>query len=456
MKQTEEQQRIVSTIVKQRNGKIVLVDAGAGTGKSSTGLAIVDEIKPPKALYTAFNKAIVEEGREKFTSNVECKTYHALALSYVRPKLKIEYFSYLCIKEKLGYIEKAAIINVMDAFFRSSSTNMYDYFKEYLDDEKLEAIAANYVEGMVNDTVAPTFNFLLKMFHLMLLEGQVDPGYDMVIVDEIQDSTAVALEIFKLLKAPYKIGLGDQDQAIYLFMDLVNGFEVLEDTVILPLLKSFRCSTELAEHVQNFGSDYIRKDFVFKGTDSPIEDGLTAYITATNAGIISRINELHKSNQGYILTRAIKDIFACPLALVTAASGKEVYHKKYKFLEKEYRKYTLSGAKGFYSYLSKHVQDEEIQNAIKLLLNFKSKGVNIFDVMAKAKSIKKDRKVTVGTAFSLKGLGYSTVYVESDLNTMVGNILETGVETQEDLVVMKLYYVACTRCRKHLNGALHL
>ena len=93
---TPQQQTIIDTMLSLED-EILLVDSAAGTGKTSTALAVVDSLKPKKALYTAFNKAIVLEGSEKFTKNVECKTLHALALSYVRPKLKIEDFTYQCI-----------------------------------------------------------------------------------------------------------------------------------------------------------------------------------------------------------------------------------------------------------------------------------------------------------------------------------------------------------------------
>jgi Cdc6-like AAA superfamily ATPase len=101
---------IIDTMVSLPLETILLVDSAAGTGKTSTALAVVDALKPKKALYTAFNKAIIVEGSEKFTKNVECKTLHALALSYVRPKMKIEKFTYLCIKENLSYPDKKAVI----------------------------------------------------------------------------------------------------------------------------------------------------------------------------------------------------------------------------------------------------------------------------------------------------------------------------------------------------------
>jgi len=455
---TEEQNTIVAE-VSNGDGRIVLVDAVAGSGKSSTARLVVNTIRPKRGLYTAFNKAIVEEGRELFPSNMECRTLHSLALSYVQPKLPIEPFTYLCVKEKLSYPDKYSVIQAMDEFYRSDSIDAYEFMTKILDN-KLIAIATKYIELMFEDKVNPTFNFLLKYFHLLLAEDQIDPGYDMVILDECQDSTAVALEIFKLLKADHKMGLGDQFQAIYGFMNLVNGFEILEDqAVILSLTKSFRCDTKIAKKIQHFGQQHLGSDFQFVGTDSPEHDGKTAYITATNASIIQRLVKLHEKNQGYVLTRPLKDIFACPLALVTASAGKPVMHKQYKFLDKEYKNYTMSNYKSFYTYLNHETKDEEIKNSVNLLNVLRERNINIFEVLAKAKAIKKDRNVTVGTYFSLKGLGFETVHIEPDLNGAVTNALEAkedGEMTDAHFTHLKGYYVATSRARVNLINATYL
>jgi hypothetical protein len=91
---------------------IVLVEAGAGCGKSFMSRQIVAELTPKSGIYTAFNKAIVEEGRSKFTGTpIECKTFHALAYQYVKPKLPIQAFTYKAITEKITYTEKRRIID---------------------------------------------------------------------------------------------------------------------------------------------------------------------------------------------------------------------------------------------------------------------------------------------------------------------------------------------------------
>lgn len=456
---TEEQQQIILAMQSSKS-KIILVDAVAGSGKTSTAQLVVNTLKPKRGLYTAFNKAIVDEGVEKFPSNISCKTLHALALSFVRPKKGVEAFTYLCIKQKLSYHEKKKIIDAIDEFYRSASVDIYEYLSEYNIAEKLVPIAIEYVEQMFNDDIPVTFNYLLKHFHLLLVEEQIDPKYDLVIIDEIQDSTAVALEIFKLLKCEKKLGLGDEAQSIYGFMNLVNGFELLvNNAIILPLSKSFRCSITIAGKIQGFCREYIAEDFVFSGTETPEADGTTAYITATNAQIIGRINKLHIEKKGYVLTRPLKEIFASTLAVATASAGKEVLHRQYKFLNFEYKKYTTSSHTSFASYLRKEVDDKEINSSLDLLARLRIEKVNIFQVLADAKKAKKSKSILVSTFFSCKGLGFETVYIEEDLNKAVDRAIEAeeeGLLTDSHHTTFKGYYVACSRARCNLHNARHL
>lgn len=445
------------------------------THNTHTATKTVEALNPKKGLYTAFNKSIVTEAVELYANTpIECRTLHALALSKVKPKLPIEDFTYTCIKEDISYFQKNIIIKAIDEFYRSSSLDSEEFLKNHistlvnampnspkLDKNKtiflLTALANSYIDKMINDEINPTFNYLLKWFHFMLANNELELGYDLVIFDEIQDSTAVALEIFKLLPAKYKLGLGDQDQAIYLFMNLVNGFELLDNSVTFSLTQSFRCSEPIAEAVEAFGKKYLHTDFHFRGIKHPMQDGKTAYITATNSAIVSIINDLHREGRGYILTRPIKEIFAAPLAVLTAGKGKAVFHKKYKYLENEFKRFKKSQHNSFMAYLTAEVDDEEIRQTVKLLQSFIQKRINIFDVMAEAKRVKRDPTVTVGTGFSLKGLGYETVYIDESLNTAMDRIVNAGgPQTPEDYVVCKLYYVSCTRSRVNLHNARHL
>jgi len=456
-KLTKEQVAVVEYMESPENTGILLVSAVAGSGKSYLSRVVVDTLKPRSALYTAFNKAIVEEGIDRFEgTEVECKTLHALAYRYVQPKAGIEALAYTCITEDLTYPQKASIIEGIDKFFVSASTDMAEFFNTIFE-EDLADIAESYVQKMIDEKIKPSFGFLLKYFHLMLVEDNSICEYDLVILDEINDTTAVALEIFKSIKAPKKLGLGEPTQAIYQFLNLVDGFSALKGAKVLPLSKSFRCSKRIAERVEEFVHTYVDTDFKFTGSSTPIRNGKTAYITLTNAYVIQALSDRLRLGKGFTLLRKASEIFAYPLALVSAASGKEVYQKQYKFLNNEFDNYQRSSKKGtFYNYLTEVVQDKQMESAISLLGSLRMAKINIFDLYAKVKKAKKDPNFTVATVYTSKGLEYETVQIAEDLNASVQNIINSGDRDEEDLTIMKCYYVACSRCSVNLHNGIHL
>ena len=154
------------------NEGIFLVHAGPGTGKSFMSREIAELLQPTRCLYTAFNKAIVTEGIARFRGlNVECKTLHSLAYRFVQPKSEISDISYKCITEKISYQDKKQIIDAIDTFYVSASTDMFTYMTEFFPDKrdaKLRQLAIVYIEKMVAKEINPTFNFMLKYFHLWL------------------------------------------------------------------------------------------------------------------------------------------------------------------------------------------------------------------------------------------------------------------------------------------------
>tara|TARA_R110000851_G_scaffold134199_1_gene269375 strand:+ start:899 stop:2287 length:1389 start_codon:yes stop_codon:yes gene_type:complete len=443
------------------NDGIVLVEAGAGTGKSFMSRQIVQELPIKSGIYTAFNKSIVEEGVDRFAGTpIECKTLHALAYRYVKPKLPIKIFSYKCITEKITYSEKRKIIDVLDTFFVSSSTCMNDYFennfKSHPRAKFMSELAEKYVQAMAEDEISPTFNFLLKSLHLMMVEETVNIEVDIIILDEINDVTAVSLEIFRLVKAPKKLGLGETNQAIYEFLNLVNGFEVLKDEAVTKkFTQSYRCSVKIAERIENKMRNVLSKDFRFVGTDKPVTNNKTLYCTLTNAAIVDMIQKRLEEGKSFTLLRKPSDIFAAPLAVLSASQGRKPYQSKFEFLLDVFEEYKdQEEHKTYFKYLLSELDDDEINNAVKLLQRLSSENINLFKVYKEAKDAKPDKNFTISTVFTSKGLEFETVYISDDLNRKFTASCEGELTDEEALTVNRCYYVACSRCGVNLQNAL--
>lgn len=80
MEPTAEQQAVIDAA---KEGGNLVVQAGAGTGKTSTLQFVADELPPERTLYVAYNKAIATDAATRFPRNVTCKTSHALAYGAV-------------------------------------------------------------------------------------------------------------------------------------------------------------------------------------------------------------------------------------------------------------------------------------------------------------------------------------------------------------------------------------
>jgi len=77
MQLTQEQESVVRATV---TGEHVIVEAGAGSGKTSTLVSCAAALPNTKrGLYLSFTKAIVEEAKGRLPRNVRCSTAHSLA-----------------------------------------------------------------------------------------------------------------------------------------------------------------------------------------------------------------------------------------------------------------------------------------------------------------------------------------------------------------------------------------
>lgn len=61
------------------SGDHLVIQAGAGTGKTSTLAFLAEQSPTRRGRYLAFNRAIAQDAATRFPSTVQCKTAHSLA-----------------------------------------------------------------------------------------------------------------------------------------------------------------------------------------------------------------------------------------------------------------------------------------------------------------------------------------------------------------------------------------
>lgn len=77
---TDEQQAI---IVAYRTGGNLVIEAGAGTGKTTTLRMLGAQRLGRKGIYMAYNRAIATDAKRSFPADVQCATAHSLAYAAV-------------------------------------------------------------------------------------------------------------------------------------------------------------------------------------------------------------------------------------------------------------------------------------------------------------------------------------------------------------------------------------
>lgn len=464
---TEEQQLVVDTVCSSNDNRIIAVNSIAGSGKTSTGDAIIRTIKPKNGFYTAFNKAIVNDSASKFGNLIKCKTVHALAWQYIRPS-KIEDFTPSSIKENINYENKLTIVNILDGFYRSAFTDIEEYVDTVTEDEEIKNLVINYAMMMLEGKIPVTFNYLLKCLHLLLLNKELEINYDLFILDEAQDTTAVTLEIFKLINSNKKIIFGDKFQNIYTFMDTVNAFEELDNLNLLRLTKSFRCNPTVADTIEHYGKQYLENDFQFKGNPEVFQeyDASLAYLSRTNASVIERMYTLMTLGLKFYSIRNIDELFALPLVIDTLMQYKTITDYRYKFLEKEFFKYLSSDCYGdFTEYLQLNMGSPAIISACNTVNKFRKLKVDIRYLKERIKACNTNKRLIITTAHAYKGLEADTVVIENDLNNSVNNAILAYKEAKDNLAIdlpkevkedLNTYYVALSRAKTIIKNVNYI
>jgi F-box protein 18 (helicase) len=468
---TPEQQAVVDHM--STHTGLVLTSAIAGAGKTSLLKAISNSLNPSNALYMAYNKSLATEAKGKFHKSVDCRTVHSLAYqaTVIPYKLNVGFFNPKHMSERMSYDDKTDFIEAFREYCLSEYISMSDFVQAKSYPSSYINLGDKYANLMHQGDIDCTHDFYLKLFHILLAEDHVTyDTFDLILWDEIQDMAPVATQIFELLPATRKIGVGDKHQAIYSFNHTVNYFELAPaDTPIFIMTQSFRVPEHIASRVESFCSKYLDQHMQFKGIvtlDSPVET--RAYLTRTNAALISKMIELNSDSIPYTLVRDPKEIFKLPLVLCSLKYKGFIPNPEFRHLQDHVNEWhenpdLRDKFKSAISYIS-NLYDDDIQfkQATRLLMRYgKSTIIEAFNI---AKShVGVQTNYTLCTAHASKGLEWDEITIATDLNDSLDNIIadiklgkqldELTIQERESL---NLYYVSCTRSKVKLLNAKHL
>ena len=328
MKPTQEQQLIIDSARQRHN---LAITAFAGSGKTATCLMVSKELTRP-SLYIAFNKSIATEASEKFPIHVDCRTLHSLAYEdIIKPNKMFKKVSgFIDTKEVIALLDKQLelltdvevlelvylVLDVIKAFCQSASFSLEDFIDEFLSEDYSSEQRAIYKPLVVQVWAAMTSkSSTLKMTHdvylkLFQLSKPVLLQYEVIYLDEAQDSNPVSLDIFYRQTHAQLVMVGDPYQSIYEWRGAVNAFDTVPATFVRKALtESFRFTAEIARIASTL--TYIAgNDTEIKGLYSGNQDNSRAVICRTNASILARLLDAVKTGSKVFVLADLQDLWS--------------------------------------------------------------------------------------------------------------------------------------------------
>lgn len=262
-----------------RSGTDMVMEAGAGTGKSSTLRMMAESAPGLKCLYVAYNKAIQMDAAVTFPRNVTCKTAHALAYAAVGRQFAVRLNGGRMPARRVAlalHINEA--VNLGDRLIQPAQLArlVNDTVRRYClsADAEIGPWHVPVVNGLnspeatqvVRDVVLP---YARKAWHTDLTrkDGQLPFShdvylkiwqlsgprldYDVVMLDEAQDSSPVVAAVVNAQEHAQRCLVGDENQAIYGWRLAVNAMRDFGGKR-LRLTKSFRFGPAVADEANKW------------------------------------------------------------------------------------------------------------------------------------------------------------------------------------------------------------
>jgi len=454
-------------LILRRNNNIFITGNSA---KSSTLYYYAKERPFKRILYLVYNKSMKDEADKMYSKlpHVEVRTIHSLGFGFVgkfyKNKLIFNYGVFDVIKDlNLNWnndMELAVKINKMMNEYSLSDAMEFDDLDLFDVDERPEVInnckklwelKKNY-----NNNIKVTHDDYLKMFQLS--KKSLDYKYDIIMLDEAQDSSLLVLDILKSSNVTGLVVVGDKFQSIYGWRNATNIMPHFEGKEY-KLTTSFRVSQNIANIANIIVKDINKVDIDMKGFN--VKQKI--------------VNEINKNKPYVCLCRTNAYIFAEVFEVINNNSNAKL------FFEGGYSSYNFNNIKDFYFYSKGHktknplfnkfddfysmieyandIEDVELLALNRMVNKYGSKIPQIVDRIKNNTTTKKsEANVIFSTCHRAKGQTYTIpVYVSDDHFDVEEVFNKEYVFHEEFFDINKYYeemcilYVAITRAANEIE-----
>ncbi|MGW7406823.1 UvrD-helicase domain-containing protein [Streptomyces sp. NPDC054833] len=457
-----------------RDGHHLVLQAGAGTGKTST-LGLLAASTGRRGRYLAFNKDIARDAAARFPRSVLCRTAHATAYAalghrFVRrlnsprqPAWRIGQALGISSPVRIGDREVShktlshTVLRTVTRFCQSADRALAAHHVPALrglgtSDERAQLADAvmsfagkawtdlqNPEEGVVRFE----HDHYLKMW--ALTEPKIEA--DFLFLDEAQDTNPVLERVFAAQRGHAQLVMvGDSAQAIYGWRgarDVMTGF----DATHLTLTRSFRFGPLLAEQANRWLA-FTDAPIRLTGTDTiPTKVGLVtcpdAVLCRTNIGAVTEVMRQLEAGRRVALARGGQTLIALALAARDLQDGRRTSHPELVL-------FTSWGE--LQDYAEHDPAGRDLQPFVELV---DTHGPEAIIAAVDALTDEDNADVTVSTAHKAKGREWPKVRIaddfppppDTDQQDDCGRPIPEPVSDTD----ARLAYVAVTRARRQLD-----
>lgn len=455
---TDEQAAIISAF---KRGEQMKVQAGAGTGKTST-LRFLAEAKPEATgVAFAYNRAIAEDLKRTFPANCFCSTAHSLAYRAVGkryshrlngPRLPArvlaEYMDIRFPLELSADLEVSrtqlarCVMDTIGNFCHSAEAGIRKWMIpgvngiDGINRDKLEAFIMPKAEAAWQDIIYPDGKLKFEHDHYLKIWALTNPqlNADFVMLDEAQDANPVISAVVENQRNTQRILVGDSNQAIYGWRGAKNAMRNFSGSEYY-LTQSFRFGPAVAEEANKWLT-YLDSPLRLRGFEKINSelcelDEPDAILCRTNAGaMLAAIQNLSAGLRTAIVGGGDSIRYLAKAADDLLNGGKTEHPELFMFKSwDEVRKYAKEDG-------------TELRPFVKLVDDL---GTDAIVEACDALSAEDSAQVVISTAHKSKGREWDAVRIHNDFRQPKDE--ETGIDESEAM----LAYVSVTRAKQQLD-----
>lgn len=448
----------------------VIVNAGAGTGKTFTIVEGSKRTNGTNMAFLCFNKSIQTELAERLPDNVVAKTFHALGFAALRSagiKTRVNNYKVKNIIDdilgkdfnafplvKLISLVKGSLIEGTD---QKSIFQLIDKYNINFESDREEEMAIGAIPTILevcrNDVSLIDFD---DMIWIPIVNQLPLPVFDVLFVDEAQDFNEMQRElIFRCIGNGRVVIVGDKNQAIYGFRGAdSNSISIFQNELTkrgrkvkeFSLSLTWRCPKSVVKEANRFVSEFDCKEDAEEGRvieNSPFNPSEGDMVLCRyNAPLVSAFYDLiMQGKSAYVLGRDMTKGLVNAVNKITK-NGNMGSDEFLQLLDQDFH----------YNYnrlikLEKTNQAHALEDKFECIRIFATKATTVTGILAEIKRVfngNEKGEIMLSTVHKAKGLEADNVYILATERMPHPKASDMREE-------LNICYVAITRAKKNLH-----